>query len=127
MTSEAGQVRFTPRGTYTGTVVHSFGNASSTEDVLIAGTTHVAVGFLDLGQLSCARVQPGRGDLGLAAAAPLQWIGYDSSAYSVAKSYVRSDSFSRFLQSCFWMICYRVSELCCQWSQCTLSLELRGF
>lgn len=90
MRAKAGEVNFTYRGSYNGTILHSFGNASFTEDVLMAGTTHVAVGFLDLGQLSCAKLLPASGDQRLSADKQLRWIGYDSSAYSVAKSYVRS-------------------------------------
>lgn len=92
MKAEAGDVFLTPRGQYNGTIVHSFGNASSTEDSLMGGTTHVAVGFLDLGQLSSARVQPAI-EQGPAGDGTLRWVGYDSSAYSVAKTHVRSDAF----------------------------------
>ena len=54
----------------------------------IIGTTHVAVGFLDLGSLAtvclawqeCIPSARGTG--------PLRWVGYDSSPYAVAKTLV---------------------------------------
>lgn len=83
--AEFGDVFFGLRGSYPDSVLHSFANTAPTDDTLVAGTTHVAVGFLDLSQLSCALVQPAcEGSDG-----PLRWVSYDSSAYSVATSHVR--------------------------------------
>ena len=98
MRADPGDVFFVPRGPYTSAILHSFVNAPSTTHFLTAGTTHVAVGFLDLGQLSCIRVVPGAKDR--ASEAPVQWIGYDSSAYSVAKYLVRTTSNVALLAIC---------------------------
>ena len=52
------------------------------------GTTHVAVGFLDLGSLSCAMISDEQGPAGSDSTGPLRWIGYDLSPYAIAKASV---------------------------------------
>ena len=84
--AKEGDVHFLPRGLYHPGLLHSFGNAPSTRHILARGTTHVAVGFLDLGSLSCADVRDDQGPAGCNGEAPLLWIGYDCSAYSIAKT-----------------------------------------
>ena len=59
--------------------------------MLTAGTTHVAIGFLDLGSLASAvSLWEGKEVGGGAAGAgqPLRWVGYDSSPYAVSKTLV---------------------------------------
>ncbi len=47
-----GSVRSRARRPYTDTLFHSFSNVNSRPEVLKPGTCHVAVGFLDLGNLA---------------------------------------------------------------------------
>ena len=62
---------------------HSFSNTECREEILTAGTTHVAVGFVDLGTLLHATlVNHGPHD------GPLTWVGYELSAYACAKTMV---------------------------------------
>jgi hypothetical protein len=62
---------------------HSFANVPAQKDAMTFGTTHVAVGFVDLGMLLYALYdQPV--DLG----EPLRWVGYEMSAYACAKTMV---------------------------------------
>jgi hypothetical protein len=70
---------------YTALVRHSFSNQAYRKEVLHQGTTHVAVGFVDLGMLFAANLNrsPSRGS-----DEPLRFIGVDMSAYSVAKAHV---------------------------------------
>lgn len=88
-------------------ILHSFSNAPARKEVLTPGTTHVAVGFLDLGNL-CTAMQLWSADSGQPSAAeaasasssnensrtsspePLRWVGFDMSSYCVAKSTVVS-------------------------------------
>ncbi|KAK9804206.1 hypothetical protein WJX72_001253 [[Myrmecia] bisecta] len=85
-TADMGSLRFHPRMPYQQQLFHSFGNVPARKEILTPGTTHVAVGFLDLGSLAAACmaweecVPPGEG--------PLRWIGYDCSPYAVAKTLV---------------------------------------
>lgn len=60
---------------------YSFSNQSYRKEKLLQGTTHVAVGFVDLGILMAA-------DLDGESTSPLRFIGIDSSAYVVAKTHV---------------------------------------
>ena len=64
-----------------GRVTHSFTNQAYRQEILTTGKVHVAVGFVDLGVLLVAKLDP-------AAAGPLRFIGYDLSAYAVAKTAV---------------------------------------
>jgi hypothetical protein len=74
-------------------VLNSFTNVPAHLPGLQLGTTHVAVGFLDLGNLAAACVelrqqwlaQRAAGDSSILA---LRWVGYDSSPYCVAKTMV---------------------------------------
>lgn len=69
---------------YTKLMRHSFSNNPYKTEVLHAGTTHVAVGFVDLGILFAAFLSsPPEGREG-----PLHFFGVEMSAYSVAKTLV---------------------------------------
>jgi hypothetical protein len=61
---------------------HSFSNDISVPQVLTLGTTHVAVGFVDLGVLSTGTLAGDQQD------GPLRFVGYDQSAPCVAKTIV---------------------------------------
>ena len=61
---------------------HDFSNSVHASVALHAGTTHVAIGFVDLGMLLVADLQDGP------KGSPLSFVGYDSSAYAVAKTLV---------------------------------------
>jgi hypothetical protein len=64
-------------------VLHSYPNEPVNSEILTAGKTHVAVGFTDLGMIHTVKCleewTPAR---------PLKWIGYEASAYCVAKTAV---------------------------------------
>lgn len=79
-----GNVRFPERPPYSSHKVHSFSNVQQVagHPLLLPGTTHVAIGFLDLGSL-CASVA---GWDVSSAAGVLRWVGFDSSAAAVAQS-----------------------------------------
>jgi len=64
---------------------HSFSNQAYRQEALFLGTTHVAVGFVDLGMLFGATLNdpPSSRHLG-----PLHFIGVELSAYAVAKTLV---------------------------------------
>ena len=62
-------------------VLHSFSNEVNRAEVLTPGTVHVSVGFTDLGELHTAKYE-----FPLDSEKPLRWIGYESSAYCVAKT-----------------------------------------
>jgi hypothetical protein len=70
-------------------VLHSFSNVSAAYRAgdMVLGTTHVAVGFLDLGNLAAACVEL-QHEAFADGGRPLKWVGYDMSAYCVAKSLV---------------------------------------
>jgi hypothetical protein len=86
---------------YNSTINHSFANSEYAIEAMTRGTTHVAVGFADLGGLLYADIR------GSVAKGPLLWVGYDSSAYVVAKSLVieemmASDSSAQcVVQACY--------------------------
>lgn len=63
---------------------HSFSNQAYRREALHQGTTHVAVGFVDLGLLLASTLQnPPKGREG-----PLHFLGIEMSAYAVAKTHV---------------------------------------
>ena len=74
-------------------------------ELLAFGTTHVAVGFVDLGALSAYRIEqdvmPG----------PLRWVGYEASPYAVAKTLVVAQMLRSgapvddIVQVCVWPAC----------------------
>ena len=70
--------------TYASYVRHSFSNQAYRKEVLQGGKTHVAVGFVDLGLLLAA-------DIRNSDAGPVRFIGYELSAYSIAKTLVLWD------------------------------------
>ena len=73
---------------------HSFSNTECREEMLTAGTTHVAIGFVDLGTLLHAKlVARGSGDDSTKSGPPLLWVGYEQSAYACAKTMVVSRLF----------------------------------
>lgn len=63
-------------------------------EALTPGTTHVAIGFVDLGSLSAAcgalKLQKAAANTRSRqpASQPLRWVGYEMSAYAVAKALV---------------------------------------
>lgn len=61
-----------------------------TQEVLTPGTTHVAVGFVDLGTLLFCILKGSAGDDEAEARppAPLRWVGVEMSPYCVAKTLV---------------------------------------
>jgi hypothetical protein len=69
---------------YTTLTRHSFSNQAYRKEFLFLGTTHVAVGFVDLGILFAATL----GNAPSAKNGPLHFIGIDMSSYAVAKSLV---------------------------------------
>lgn len=91
--------RFCERGAYRGEY-QSFSNTTAKAEFLALDTIHVAIGFVDLGGLaaSCkllmehhrldAADREGWRLLTAAAGGPLRWVGYEMSAYAVAKSLV---------------------------------------
>jgi tetratricopeptide (TPR) repeat protein len=83
LTAPLGDVReLRDKYTYDARIMHSFSNAVNRREVLAKGTTHVAVGFVDLGGLREAMLaEPER-------AAPLRWVGYEASPFCVAKTTV---------------------------------------
>ena len=83
-TAEPGDILCTHRGTGCSKgVLHSFSSAVPGRMVLLGGYVHVAVGFQDLGALSCNELCGE--DQGV-----LHWVGYSCSEYSVAKAKVRT-------------------------------------
>lgn len=63
---------------------HSFSNQAYRKEALLQGTTHVAVGFVDLGLLLASTLHnPPKGREG-----PLHFLGVEMSAYTVAKTHV---------------------------------------
>ncbi|CAJ1460671.1 unnamed protein product [Effrenium voratum] len=77
----------------------SFCNHTTRKDILHFGTTHVAVGFNDLGMLLTCQLLPAPQGPG-----PLRFVGIDCSAYSVAKSLVIGSYCGR---KCPWSIACR--------------------
>lgn len=64
---------------------HSFSKIACRREVLVVGTTHVAVGFVDLSSLLYGTLYhlPGPNDR-----SPLLWVGYERSPYACAKTAV---------------------------------------
>lgn len=82
MTAQVGSMRDYERRPYASNVRHSYPNVVVEPLTLRPGTTHVAVGFVDLGGLADAVIRD-TGD-----AEPVRWVGYDASPYAVAKALV---------------------------------------
>jgi hypothetical protein len=109
--------RFKERGAYAAGNYQSFTNVAARAELLTPGTTHVAVGFVDLGSLaaSCRAIElrqaissssarhhsSGSSSSSSASAggssssveggsssSPLRWVGYEVSAFAVAKALV---------------------------------------
>ncbi|KAL3942544.1 MAG: hypothetical protein SGBAC_003290 [Bacillariaceae sp.] len=70
---------------YNSNIRHSYSNQAYRQEVLLQGTTHVAVGFVDLGILLEADLQ-GPPKLGMNG--PLSFLGIETSPYAVAKTLV---------------------------------------
>lgn len=88
MEAAVGDVRFFARYPYHDRIFHSFGNIVVQDEELEPGTTHVAVGFLDLAALAAScQWAAWEGDC-VEGVAPLVWVGYDCSVYAVAKTLV---------------------------------------
>ena len=69
---------------YHDSIRHSFSNQTYRKEALFLGTTHVAVGFVDLGILFAAGLKgPPKKRHG-----PLRFLGIDMSAYTIAKTHV---------------------------------------
>lgn len=69
---------------YASFIRHSFSNQSYRKEVLCRGTTHVAIGFVDLGMLFAADLRSSPSfDQG-----PLKFLGIEKSAYAIAKALV---------------------------------------
>ena len=70
---------------------HSFSNQAYRKEALHRGTTHVAVGFVDLGILFASTLEdpPGSSD------GPLCFLGIEASAYAVAKTHVIWEMFKQ--------------------------------
>ncbi|KAG5177594.1 hypothetical protein JKP88DRAFT_332187 [Tribonema minus] len=83
-----GRTPYPPHG-----LLHSFGNSAHRPERLTLGTTHVSVGFLDLGALSSCLVEPASDSS--KTGRPLRWIGYDMSPFAVAKSLVIAEMLLR--------------------------------
>jgi hypothetical protein len=64
-------------------ILHSYLNEPISSEVLRSGTTHVSVGFTDLGVFHYVD-----GSEDWTASRPLKWVGYEASAYCVAKTAV---------------------------------------
>lgn len=73
-----------PRRTtaYTSLLRHSFSNQAYRREVLQQGSTHVAIGFVDLGILFAGTLRGNQGD------PPLHFLGIEMSCYAVAKTHV---------------------------------------
>jgi hypothetical protein len=70
---------------YNPTELHSFSNEVYSPEYLILGTTVVSVGFVDMGFLREAVYGPAKDPM---ASVPLRWIGFEATAYCVAKTAV---------------------------------------
>ena len=66
---------------YTSLVRHSFSNQTYRKEVLQQGSTHVAVGFVDLGILFAGTLRGNQ-------CHPLRFLGIEKSCYAVAKTHV---------------------------------------
>lgn len=75
---------FAPRHIYSAGNFQSWSNVAARPEVLTRGTTHVAIGFVDLGDLAAAcQVMPSS-----SSNEPLRWVGFEMSPYAVAKAMV---------------------------------------
>ncbi|CAB9528467.1 expressed unknown protein [Seminavis robusta] len=85
-----------PRGMnvyrYSSFIRHSFSNQAYRKEVLHLGTTHVAVGFVDLGILFAATLED---KLSGTRAGPLRFLGIELSVYAVAKTLVIWEMFQQ--------------------------------
>ena len=80
--SKLGEVNTNPESSeYNPTVLHSFSNQINRSEILTPGTTHVAIGFTDLGFFHTAKF-----NAELTPEKPLKWFGYEASAYCCAKT-----------------------------------------
>ena len=68
---------------YSTSVFHSFSNAITRKEILTFGTTHVAMGFVDLNVLRDAIFN---GEF--SASGPLKWVGYEICPFAIAKTMV---------------------------------------
>jgi hypothetical protein len=66
---------------YPDIIRHNFANMPYKKEIVTAGTTHVAVGFVDLSFLFAAQIAN-------AGAGPFRFVGYERSAFCVAKTMV---------------------------------------
>jgi hypothetical protein len=66
---------------YNAYTTHSFSNQAIRKEVLLAGTVHVAIGFVDLGLLLVSDLFPH-------IPGPLRFVGIERSAFAVAKTLV---------------------------------------
>lgn len=67
---------------YPGSIRHSYSNQAYRSEILQQGTTHVAVGFVDLGILFAGTLR------GQQHGPPLRFVGIELSSYAVAKTHV---------------------------------------
>ena len=74
-----GSVIFPLRNEYSRQIAHSFSNQPRTPIPVSPGSTHVSVGFVDLGELLFTEI-PSDGCI--------RWVGYEASEYSIAKCLV---------------------------------------
>jgi hypothetical protein len=84
MLGKPGDIKFLPRMPYGKGTFHSFRNVPVRPFPLLAGRTHVSIGFNDLGELLVAEWTGHGGD-------PVRFVGYEASEYSVAKFLVVAD------------------------------------
>ena len=75
--------RFEVAAPYDPRVLHSYSNEPVRSEILTAGTSHVAVGFTDLGMIHSVKFLDEWTEDN-----PLKWVGYEASAYCVAKTAV---------------------------------------
>jgi hypothetical protein len=68
-------------------VWHSFGNATVEKETITCGSTHVAIGFVDLGTLLHAQLVT-KDNQPVSSGEPIRWVGYEMSAYACAKTMV---------------------------------------
>ena len=81
---------------YNSDVRSSYSNQVYSTELLEKGTTHVDIGFTDLGTILTCRLADSQSDEG--DSMPLRFLGYDNSTYAVAKSMV------------IWSMCKRSFE-----------------
>ena len=64
-------------------IYHSFSNCRATKEILHSGTTHVAVGFVDLSILLWMHLKETSGT-----SEPLRFVGFEKCAFNIAKTLV---------------------------------------